>query len=157
MLIFSGRHYQSFHSFTALGYSINSKQSSYSRANPWFSLSNNHFWCECFWHHTQESCQNIILQRTMPELIIPRHYFLSMIPQQLMIKINIYEQYQQTTGFIPRLINNTNPLSIGVIVVENFCLILFLMNSIKLVNSPQRWRQTRNRVCFHLGCELTLA
>ena len=26
-----------------------------------------------------------------------------------------------------------------------------------LVNSHQRWKQTRNRVCFHLWCELTLA
>ena len=25
------------------------------------------------------------------------------------------------------------------------------------VNSHQRWKQTRNRVCFHLWCELTLA
>ena len=25
------------------------------------------------------------------------------------------------------------------------------------VNSYQRWKQTRNRVCFHLWCELTLA
>ena len=28
---------------------------------------------------------------------------------------------------------------------------------IVLVNSHQRWKQTRNRVCFHLWCELTLA
>ena len=28
---------------------------------------------------------------------------------------------------------------------------------IALVNSHQRWKQTRNRVCFHLWCELTLA
>ena len=27
---------------------------------------------------------------------------------------------------------------------------------IVLVNSHQRWKQTRNRVCFHLWCELTL-
>ena len=26
-----------------------------------------------------------------------------------------------------------------------------------VVNSHQRWKQTRNRVCFHLCCELTLA
>ena len=25
------------------------------------------------------------------------------------------------------------------------------------VNAHQRWKQTRNRVCFHLWCELTLA
>ena len=25
-----------------------------------------------------------------------------------------------------------------------------------MVNSHQRWKQTRNRVCFHLWCELTL-
>ena len=39
------------------------------------------------------------------------------------------------------------------------------MNSMKrhsvtfivLVNPHQRWKQTRNRVCFHLWCELTLA
>ena len=28
---------------------------------------------------------------------------------------------------------------------------------IVLVNLHQRWKQTRNRVCFHLWCELTLA
>ena len=28
---------------------------------------------------------------------------------------------------------------------------------IVLVNSHQRWKQTRNRVCFNLWCELTLA
>ena len=28
---------------------------------------------------------------------------------------------------------------------------------IVLVNSHQRWKQTWNRVCFHLWCELTLA
>ena len=28
---------------------------------------------------------------------------------------------------------------------------------IVLVNSHQRWKQTRNRVCFHLWCKLTLA
>ena len=28
---------------------------------------------------------------------------------------------------------------------------------IVLVNSHQKWKQTRNRVCFHLWCELTLA
>ena len=28
---------------------------------------------------------------------------------------------------------------------------------IVVVNSHQRWKQTRNRVCFHLWCELTLA
>ena len=28
---------------------------------------------------------------------------------------------------------------------------------IVLVNSHQRWKQTCNRVCFHLWCELTLA
>ena len=28
---------------------------------------------------------------------------------------------------------------------------------IVLVNSHRRWKQTRNRVCFHLWCELTLA
>ena len=28
---------------------------------------------------------------------------------------------------------------------------------IVLVNSHQRWKQTRNRVCFHHWCELTLA
>ena len=28
---------------------------------------------------------------------------------------------------------------------------------IVLVNSHQRWKQTQNRVCFHLWCELTLA
>ena len=28
---------------------------------------------------------------------------------------------------------------------------------IVLVNSHQRWKQTRNRVCFHLWCELTVA
>ena len=28
---------------------------------------------------------------------------------------------------------------------------------IVIVNSHQRWKQTRNRVCFHLWCELTLA
>ena len=28
---------------------------------------------------------------------------------------------------------------------------------IVLVNSHQRWKQVRNRVCFHLWCELTLA
>ena len=28
---------------------------------------------------------------------------------------------------------------------------------IVMVNSHQRWKQTRNRVCFHLWCELTLA
>ena len=28
---------------------------------------------------------------------------------------------------------------------------------IVLVNSHQRWKQTRNRVCFHLWCELTMA
>ena len=27
---------------------------------------------------------------------------------------------------------------------------------IVLVNSHQRWKQTRNRVCFHLWCELTI-
>ena len=28
---------------------------------------------------------------------------------------------------------------------------------IVLVNSQQRWQQMRNRICFHLWCELTLA
>ena len=28
---------------------------------------------------------------------------------------------------------------------------------IVVVNSHQRWKQTRNRVCFHLWCELTVA
>ena len=39
-------------------------------------------------------------------------------------------------------------------------LFFFIMNSITfivLVNSHQRWKLTRNRVCFHLWCELTLA
>ena len=30
-------------------------------------------------------------------------------------------------------------------------------HSVTLVNSHQRWKQTRNRGCFHLWCELTLA
>ena len=50
-------------------------------------------------------------------------------------------------------------------VVHRFELIKSLMNSMKLViplhlivlvNSHQRWKQKRNRVCFHLWCELTL-
>ena len=31
------------------------------------------------------------------------------------------------------------------------------LHLIVLVNSHQRWKQTRNRVCFHLWCELTMA
>ena len=50
--------------------------------------------------------------------------------------------------------NNVNVLIPNIM---NSMKLVIPLHLIVLVNSHQRWKQTRNRVCFHLWCELTLA
>ena len=50
-----------------------------------------------------------------------------------MININICKQYQQTTGLIQRLINNTQLVSIGIVVAVKLFDVVFLFVVHRLV------------------------
>ena len=51
----------------------------------------------------------------------------------------------------------TVPQVMTISIIHEFHETCHSVTFIVVVNSHQRWKQTRNRICFHLWCELTLA
>ena len=75
------------------------------------------------------------------------------VPRQLDIFCIRKRKYQ----LIWRQISSILRKSTIIVLLHEFHETCHSVTFIVLVNSHQRWKQTRNRVCFHLWCELTLA